>query len=124
MTARLEAQRLLKAYQALAAAGYPGAPEAFSGLADMAQGLLGRVALDERLPAAIVVNAFHDLSQGAKREAPAGGQGPPVSPELHDALVSTLRFLVHGGAASRSYRLSQRLVRAYPHAARNAPGPT
>ena len=116
MTAQLEAQRVLKAYQDLAAAGYPGGAEAFAELADGVQALLARVGYEQRLPALIVLNAFHKLSEAAEGPPADRGAGPPVSPELHATLMSALKFLVHGGEPARSYQLSQQLVRAFPHA--------
>jgi hypothetical protein len=111
MTANLAAHRLLKAYQAAAADGYPGGPRDFSELADLAEACLANVALDERLPAAIIVNAFHLLA-----ESKAPTTEPLVPPAFHEALVATLTFLVDGGEVSHCHRLSQQLVRNYPAA--------
>ena len=121
MTEQLEAQRLLRTYQALAAEGYPDGARAFSELADSVQGLLATVSYQQRLPALIVLNTFHKLSETADGSPPEGGAAPPVSPELHTTLMAALKFLVHGGEPARSYQLSQQLVRSFPHGARDAP---
>lgn len=123
MTAQLEAQRVLRAYRELAAAGYPGGAQAFSALADSVQDLLAKVGYEQRLPALIVLNTFHKLSETADRPPPERSVGSPVSPELHGTLVSALKFLVHGGEPARSYQLSQQLVQSFPHATRDVPGP-
>ena len=108
MKANFNAHRLLKEYQTLAAAGYPGGPEAFSTLADLAEACLANVSHAEWLPATVVVNAFHSLSQDPGE--------PVVSPALHEALSATLKFLVKGGDATGCLRLSEQLIRAYPKA--------
>ena len=122
MTAQLEAQRVLNAYRDLAAAGYPGGAQAFSELADRVQGLLAHVGYEQRLPALIVLNAFHKLSEAADGAPLERSAAPPVSPELHATLMSALKFLVHGGEPARSYQLSQQLVRTFPHATDKATG--
>ena len=121
MTATLEAQRLLKAYQDLAAAGYPGGPEGFSRLADLAEVLVINVSHEEWMPATVVLNAFEVLSEDTERWAQAQESGPAVSPELHAAILTTLKFLVHGGDASRCLELSELMVRVYPHTSGSEP---
>lgn len=116
MTASLTAHRLLKAYQALAAEGYAGGPNAFSELADLAETCVASASHEEWLPATVVLNAFHALSLEPDELFETPGAGPVVSPAFHQALVSTLKVLVDGGDAERCLQLSEQLVRAYPKA--------
>ena len=121
MTADLEARRLLKTYQDLAAAGYPGGPQGFSRLADMAEVLVINVSHEAWMPATVVLNAFQNLSEDSERWARAPESGPAVPPELHAAILTTLKFLVHGGDASLCLELSELLIRVYPHASDREP---
>ena len=109
MSANLNAQRLLKVYQELAAQGYPGGPRAFAELADLAHGCLIGATTEQRLPAMVLQNVFDCLSQ---EEEPAAG--PAVAPELHRALVTALKFVVTGGAHARCIQVSEQLIRASP----------
>ncbi len=109
MTTSLNAHRLLKEYQSLAAAGYPGGRQAFVELADLAHACLANVTLEQRLPAMVVQNAFDALSKDAGGEA-----GPTVSPELHEALVNAMKFVITGGDETRCMQLSKQLIRVFP----------
>ena len=114
MTASLTAQRLLKAYTDLAAEGYPGGPAAFSELADLAEVCVIDASHEEWLPATVVLNAFHNLSIEPVEEAESSGPRTVVPPEFHQAILSTLKLLVHGGNSARCLELSKQLVRSYP----------
>lgn len=111
MSANLNAQRLLKAYQALAAEGYPGGPQAFAELADLAHGCLVGATTEQRLPAMVLQNVFDSLSQEEEQEP---SDAPVVAPDLHAALMTALKFVVTGGAHTRCIQVSEQLIRASP----------
>lgn len=110
MSSNLNAHRLLKAYQALAVEGYPGGPQAFSELADLAHDCLTGATTEQRLPAMVLQNVFDTLSEDPGRRAAQ----PVVAPELHAALVTAIEFVVTGGAHARCIQVSEQLIRAAP----------
>jgi hypothetical protein len=122
MTSNLNAHRLLREYQGLAAGDYPDAPRAFSALADLAGDCLVNVTAEQRLPAMILQNIFHTLSQDLDGRAERPDAGPTVAPELHAALVTTLKFVAAGGEPARCIQVSEQLVRVSPMS-RNQPQP-
>lgn len=122
MTTNLNAHRLLKEYQGLAAGAYPDAPRAFSVLADLAGACLANVTAEQRLPAMILQNIFHALSQDLEGRAERPAAEPVVAPELHAALLTTLKFVAAGGAPARCIQVSEQLVRVSPMS-RNRPQP-
>lgn len=114
MTTNLNAHRLLKEYQALAAAQYPDAPRAFSHLADLAGSFLADVTREQRLPAMVLQNVFHLMAEDPDLREGKPDAGPVVSPELHAALMTTLEFVATGGEPSRCIQVSEQLIRASP----------
>lgn len=115
MSSNLTAHRLLKAYQALAADGYPGGPRAFSDLADLAHACLTGATTEQRLPAMVLQNIFDGLAQTLDPDVPRPATKPVVAPELHAALLTALKFVVTGGAHARCIQVSERLIRAASH---------
>jgi hypothetical protein len=112
MTINLNSHRLLKAYQTLAAKGYPGGPPAFLELADLAGACLANVTSEQRLPAMILQNVFVFLSHDLEAQAEKSAAGPAVSPEVHTALLAALKFIVTGGSPTRCIQVSEALIDA------------
>jgi hypothetical protein len=123
MTSNLNAHRLLKEYQGLAAGDYPDAPRAFSALADLAGDFLANVPAEQRLPAMILQNIFHTLSQDLEGRGEGPDAGPVVAPDLHAALLTTLKFVAAGGDPARCIQVSEQLVRVSPMS-RDRPQPS
>ena len=112
MTTNINAHRLLKEYRSLAAEGYPDGSRTFANLADLAGTCLTNVTAEQRLPAMIVQNVFHALSQKQERRNAKPDASPAVSPELHAALLTAIELVVTGGDPARCIQVSERLVRA------------
>ena len=111
MTTNLNTHRLLKEYQALAAEGYSGGTSAFVELADLAGACLTNVTTEQRLPAMILQNIFVAISQDLEARADSADQRAVVTPQLHAALLDTLKFLAAGGSHTRCIQVSEALIR-------------
>ena len=114
MTTSLNAHRLLKAYEALAADNYGGGREAFVELADLAVACLSNATAEQRLPAMVLQNVFDALSREQGERGEVRAAGTLVPPELNAAILSALRFVVSGGSPSRCIQVSEQLIRASP----------
>ena len=112
MTTSLNAHRLLKSYLALAAENYAGAPQAFTELADLAMSCLPMVTTEQRLPAMVLQNVFDSLGREQDGWMCVSDTDRPVTPELHNALLVALKFVVSGGSHARCIAVSEQLIRA------------
>ena len=111
MTTNLNAHRLLREYQTLAAEGFPGGPPSFTGLADLAGACLSNVTTEQRLPAMILQNVFLALSEDMERRAENPNARPVVAPEVHTVLLAALKFVITGGSPTRCIQVSEALIR-------------
>lgn len=113
MTTNLNVHRLLKAYQSAAADGFPGGQRGFAELADLAEDCLTSVSHEQWMPAVVVQNIFDALAQDEYMPQTAE-EGPAIAPELHEAIVKALKYLITDGDAAFCLHLSERLIRLSP----------